>query len=287
MSRICFHLETYRLTIHHSYLICLTIAPAFLTAAIYLCLSRIVAVTGAQHSRLAPRSYTYIFIGCDIFALFLQGAGGGLAATAKTHSGSQTGAHVMVAGLAWQVVSMTLFLGLWADFALRVKRAKVSAGWKKDQRDPFAVLRDSRKFRIFKICKFCPTSIPYCKIKQSMRIKLRMNTGLAVSTVLIFIRSIYRVVELQGGFSGKIANNQASFMILEGPMILIAVIALTSYHPGRVFGGLWVSTGEANGAVILDDDQEELAQRGGKGGFQAEESPTSWEGEDNGRRNVI
>ena len=193
----------------------------------------------------------------------------------------------MVAGLAWQVVSMTLFLGLWADFALRVKRTKVSAGWKKDQRDPFAVLRDSRKFRTFKICKFCPTSILYSKIKKTRRIKLIMYTGLAVSTVLIFIRSIYRVVELQGGFSGKIANNQASFMILEGPMILIAVIALTFYHPGRVFGSLWVSTGKANGAVILDDDQEELTQRGGKGGFQAEESRTPWEGEDNGRRNVI
>ena len=48
MSRICFHLETYWLTINHSYLIGLTIAPAFLTAAIYLCLSRMVAVIGSS-----------------------------------------------------------------------------------------------------------------------------------------------------------------------------------------------------------------------------------------------
>lgn len=107
-----------------------------------------------------------------------------------------------------------------------------------------------------------------------MRITLILDTGLAVSTVLIFIRSIHRVVELQGGFSGKVANNQASFMILEGPMILIAVIALTFYHPGIVFGGLWASTGKVNGAIILYDDQEELTRRGGKCGFQAEDSPT-------------
>ena len=56
----------------------------------------------------------------------------------------------------------------------------------------------------------------------------------------IFIRCIYRVVELAQGFEGKIANEQVPFMILEGPMIMIAVLLMTFFHQGLVFrGGYW------------------------------------------------
>ncbi|UKZ66032.1 uncharacterized protein TrAtP1_007214 [Trichoderma atroviride] len=54
--------------------------------------------------------------------------------------------------------------------------------------------------------------------------------------MLIFIRSVYRVAELQQGFNGPLANNQVSFMILEGPMIFLAVLAMTVLHPGIAFG---------------------------------------------------
>lgn len=148
----------FQLKSRHSYLICLTIAPAFITASIYLCLSRLVTVYGSQYSRLAPRSYTYIFIGCDLFALVLQGAGGGIASTARTHAGSVSGKNVMVAGLVWQVLSMTLFMALWADFALRVHKAKAQGYLKPDQHDAFAVLRDSRKFRLLQYGKSYPAS---------------------------------------------------------------------------------------------------------------------------------
>ena len=39
------------------YLVCLTIAPAFLSACIYLCLGRIIVVYGEHVSRFRPRSY--------------------------------------------------------------------------------------------------------------------------------------------------------------------------------------------------------------------------------------
>jgi hypothetical protein len=53
------------------------------------------------------------------------------------------------------------------------------------------------------------------------------------------------VAELKDGFGGKIANNQAEFMVLEGPMIFIAAFALTLCHPGIAFGGsdIWKATG--------------------------------------------
>ena len=45
---------------------CLTIGPAFMAAAIYLCLRRIVAVFGPQYSRIPPPYYTRI-VSCPIF----------------------------------------------------------------------------------------------------------------------------------------------------------------------------------------------------------------------------
>jgi hypothetical protein len=47
------------------------------------------------------------------------------------------------------------------------------------------------------------------------------------------------VIELNDGFDGKIANNEPSFMILEGPMIIIAALALSIFHPGYCFSGNW------------------------------------------------
>lgn len=60
----------------------------------------------------------------------------------------------------------------------------------------------------------------------------------------ILIRSIFRLIELQEGFDGELANKELDFMILEGPMIFIGVIALTVWHPGYVLGHkVWVEAG--------------------------------------------
>lgn len=62
---------------------------------------------------------------------------------------------------------------------------------------------------------------------------------LFASTLFIFIRSCYRVAELKQGFNGRLANQEVSFMILEGLMILLALIPLTVLHPGMAFQGSW------------------------------------------------
>lgn len=33
-------------------------------------------------------------------------------------------------------------------------------------------------------------------------------------------------------------------MIFEGPMIILAITAMTVFHPGRIFGQLWVPAGK-------------------------------------------
>jgi hypothetical protein len=141
----------------------------------------------------------------DFFSLVLQGAGGGIASTADDKAMNDVGINIMIAGLVFQVVSLLVFMVICVDLALSAMR-------KKDVHTPqFRELRNSLKFKVF-------------------------LAGLAVATVTIFIRSIYRVAELQAGFDSNIANNEMLFLGLEGIMLLIACICLTVLHPGLVYG---------------------------------------------------
>jgi hypothetical protein len=67
-------------------------------------------------------------------------------------------------------------------------------------------------------------------------------TGLALATITIFIRSVFRMIELNGGFHSALANNEVDFMVLEGAMMVIAVLCLTALHPGVCFDGMWDQT---------------------------------------------
>ncbi|PYH98074.1 hypothetical protein BO71DRAFT_395557 [Aspergillus ellipticus CBS 707.79] len=221
------------------YLVCLTIAPAFLSGAIYVSLARIVGAYSAPLSRLKQRSYSLIFISFDIISLLLQAAGGAIT-TSNSASTVQSGINIMIAGLSSQVASLTLYIVICLDFAFRVYRltsnnpsAGTTGGFRmthtKNESDTpdlntdelitlnpeFAALRASTRWKAFLGCQ-----------------------GLAV--VCIYIRSCFRVAELCGGFSSKLANDQTTFMVLEGMMISIAVIAMSTWgHPGVGFGGRW------------------------------------------------
>ncbi|KAI4110768.1 MAG: hypothetical protein LQ339_001044 [Xanthoria mediterranea] len=189
---------------------CLTIAPAFLAAGIYLTLSRIVVTFGPENSRIKPLSYPRIFIPCDILSLVLQALGGGMASAAShSNKNPETGNHIMVAGLAFQVFTLLVFMLLCADFAVRTVVRSNRMG--DAALDPtHATLRRSMKFRAFLV-------------------------ALTLSTICIFIRSVYRVVELGEGWDGALIKNQTLFIVLEGVMVVIAVLVLNAFHPGLCF----------------------------------------------------
>ncbi|KXT02567.1 hypothetical protein AC578_10691 [Pseudocercospora eumusae] len=135
---------------------------------------------------------------------------GGAWAESKTQSGenNQGGVDVMIAGLLLQAISLATFVGLWAWFQLRVLRGVPT-------HDPAKVYTRQRTFFY------------------------AFNAGLLMATAAIVVRSIYRVAELWGGFSGKLWNDEVDFMILDGAMIGLAVCLLTVLHPGAAFGGQW------------------------------------------------
>jgi RTA1 like protein len=86
IARIAIHSNPFLKTNFLMYLVTLTIAPAFLSASIYLCLARIVVVYGEEASRFKPRTYTVVFCTGDFLALLLQAVGGAIASDATSTS---------------------------------------------------------------------------------------------------------------------------------------------------------------------------------------------------------
>lgn len=201
---------SFLLTSPRRYLVCLTLGPAFFAAAIYLTLSRIIVIYAPQRARFRPQMYTFVFISFDVIALILQATGGGIAASATPFSSVQkSGINIMVAGVAWQVVALGIFAALAADYWLRVTR--------RDRRvhhlnPTFENLRSHRAFQPLFLISLC------------------------LSGVFIFVRSVFRCAELSDGFNGALANNEVTFMVLEGAMIILASGLLTVFHPGLVMG---------------------------------------------------
>lgn len=97
--------------------------------------------------------------------------------------------------------------------------------------------------------------------------------AVSAAAVLVFIRTIYRVVELSGGFTGTLANEEIPFMILEGPMIIIATLLLTIWHPGVVYrGGYW----QASAFPLWKSEKGETAAIGQAGRSQEQGLTGRW-----------
>lgn len=109
-------------------IICLILAPSLLAAAVYLTLKHLVTYFGPEHSRLKPKLYTWIFIGCDILSIFLQAAGGGVAASAgkgdkENAKTADAGNSIMLAGIAFQVATMIVCGLLAGEFFYKLHRS--------------------------------------------------------------------------------------------------------------------------------------------------------------------
>ncbi|KAH7410066.1 RTA-like protein [Phaeosphaeria sp. MPI-PUGE-AT-0046c] len=189
-------------------IVCLTIAPAFLAAGIYLCLARIIQIVGVGNSRIKPRCYPAIFITADVISLVLQATGGGISSV-RTHQHQDTklGDNIMIVGLAFQVFTMLVFELLALDVAICTLRSTRQANSLATIDPHYAILRKTWIFRGF-------------------------LAALSMSTLCIFMRCVFRVAELSGGWSGDLMRKQHYFIGLEGAVIVVAVLMLNMFHPG-------------------------------------------------------
>ncbi|KAF7309240.1 hypothetical protein MIND_00294300 [Mycena indigotica] len=181
------------------------IAPTPLLAASFIIFSRIVRQLGPEYSLLPARWYAWVFVSCDLVALVVQGVGGGLASAAVTLDEANKGSDIMLGGIGFQFAVVILFTLLVADFLIR---RQISRPWRPAAADATPA----------------PTLIP-------TRTKV-MLYGLAFSTLVFIVRSVYRVVELAEGWGGRIIRTEVYFNALDGAMIVLAIFTWNFVHPG-------------------------------------------------------
>lgn len=128
-----------------------------------------------SNARFRPSRYYQIFIPCDIISLALQGAGGGL----STQSGGEKGVSISLAGLAFQVFTLLIFIGLVAQYSWDFRRRGSPQGPRPD-----------RNFKMF-------------------------AAFLAFAVAVIFIRCAYRIYELNDGYTGPAIRDEGLFIGLE------------------------------------------------------------------------
>lgn len=210
---------------------CLVLAPSFLAAAIYLTLKHVVLYCGPEHSRLKPRLYPWVFIGCDLGSIVLQACGGGVAAAAPGPESNapnrqallDAGNGLIIAGIGFQIATMTACAILMTDYYLRFNKARkqslksdgmvsTDSDWEKNRSNP-AVKRNFRLFIGAVIAAFFTT----------------------------LTRCVYRMPEMAGlsnddrGWGNALMREEVEFLILDGMMIAIACVCLTIFHPGYFF----------------------------------------------------
>ncbi|KAK2594937.1 Envelope glycoprotein [Conoideocrella luteorostrata] len=177
-------------------IVCLTIAPIFYTASIYVTLSKTIVYLGPELSRFKPALFYWIFIPFDVVCLILQAAGGAM--STNSTGDNKLGVNISMAGLALQVIVLTAFVVCFADYMIRYVRSgrARSFGWRLNT----------------------------------------FLSGVTASILLILARCAYRVAELKDGYNGELIREEVPFIILEGVFIVLAAVALCFGHPGLVFG---------------------------------------------------
>ncbi|KAF4892832.1 Glutamyl-tRNA(Gln) amidotransferase subunit A [Colletotrichum viniferum] len=179
-------------------IVCITVAPVFFSAAIYVLLSQTINHLDPSLSRVKPKLFYWIFIPADVVSLILQAVGGGSSSVSTTKEAVDRGVNISLAGLVFQVFSLVIFAILFMDYMVRYNR-----------------------------------SIGRSKMNGKLKFFLLF---LGLSTFFILLRCVYRIVELHEGYFSHWFRDEALFIALESAVMVIAVFCLNIGHPGLVFG---------------------------------------------------
>ncbi|GAQ39920.1 RTA1 domain protein [Aspergillus niger] len=208
------------------------VAPPLFAASIYMTLGRLILYLDAESASLLRVKYiAKIFVVGDIISFLLQCGGGGYM-SAGSLSAMEDGAHIVIGGLAVQLLFFGFFIIASAIFHYRVKK---NPQYYTTRQVASSSRRDSWECMLWCIYGAC---------------------------VLILIRSIYRVVEFVEGNDGFVMHLEYLLYIFDAVLMALQAMLLLVGYPGRVLGG----GKRRDGGVPLEDraDSEERFLRGGK-----------------------
>ncbi|KAH8654035.1 RTA1 like protein-domain-containing protein [Tricladium varicosporioides] len=212
----------------------LIVSPSLLAAGLYLTLKHLVLHYGPQYSRLRPKFYTWLFVTCDAIGFLTQLVGGGVQASASNGSGSKktrdVGNVIMVIGITFQAVVMGVCGLVALDFTYSLYKHRA-------ERDPSQRVPSPKGPKAFRFYMACTIT----------------------AFVTIFVRCIYRIPEMAGGWGNKLMRNEVEFMILDGAMVAIAAILMTIGFPGAYFPSISSRAATGNRKTNSTDDELQLS----------------------------
>ncbi|KAK1999869.1 RTA1-domain-containing protein [Colletotrichum falcatum] len=178
----------------------LLVAPALLAASIYMVLGRIVELTdGESHVLIKRRWLTKVFVSSDVLSLVLQSIGGGMMASASQSNNMMTlGQNVIIFGLVVQLVVFGFFVVTAALFHRSMRLAPTAKAGER-------------------------------RIRWS-----RYLGTLYVTGVLIWVRSVFRVVEYVEGNKGRIMTNEAYMYVFDATLMLLVMAWMNWFHPSEI-----------------------------------------------------
>ncbi|KAG4254670.1 hypothetical protein BFJ72_g15155 [Fusarium proliferatum] len=174
--------------------ILILVAPALFAASIYMILGRIIISLRAQHLSLIPvRWLTKLFVCGDVVSFSLQAAGGGIQASG-TIKAYNLGKKIIIVGLFIQIVVFGFFVVTSMLFHQRCKK------------NPTLAVRER--------------AFPW---------KLDIAVLYTVS-VIILVRSIFRVIEYLQGNDGYLISHEIFLYVFDAILMAIVMVIFLIWY---------------------------------------------------------
>ncbi|KAJ7495222.1 RTA1 like protein-domain-containing protein [Mycena latifolia] len=191
---------------------CILLSPCAFLATDYMLLVRLADTFDEQlRRRCLPISTTHIvklFVGSDITTFILQGCGGGL--TAIGGSIANVGAKISMFGLSLQLLSFAIFTALLLNFGWRLYTEFPEAWHSPSRNRPLRFLSwdpvDDWRVLYFTVCVTC---------------------------IGILIRSVFRIIEFAGGYTGFVATHETYFYVFDALPLWISMTLYCFVWPPR------------------------------------------------------
>lgn len=191
----CIH-DLNSITFYVIHTLAILLAPIFYAVSIYGLLGKVIQYTEAEGiSPIKPTRITCIFVIGDLLSFLMQSTGGGLM-TSGDPDKTDLGTNIILIGLIIQLVFFFVFIFLTYIFHIRTQDWNASSS-------------------------------------QQGNWKLLLKI-LEVGSVLIFIRSVYRVIEYGQGFDGYLVSHEAYLYLFDALMMFLVQILFNVVHPGAI-----------------------------------------------------
>lgn len=174
-----------------------------LAATVYMTLGRFArSLHAQQYTIMSVRWVTKIYVIIDIASFVCQMAGSAMQ-TSNDPSGIKLGQHIVIGGLIVQLIALA-----WFIFETTILHIRLNNG---------------------------PTVIMLKDASISWRPTL---WTLRCVSVLIFIRSLYRLIEFTSGSDSALAKREVFLYIFDAALLSVSAYLFVVIHPGRLFGRL-------------------------------------------------